>query len=182
MKIICRCRKTITMNSVYEPEKLVSNCSVANSDTCSIPEAETTFVTPEAHSDDQTVVTAGTNNGNQNAYHNERLNCWENMKYFSKEIQYNDPLPDQKERTECLISEANNPLNEQPYGASEEFNKIITVGQDNIHDGQDFLLTDVNIVNLEESLQSPSIESSPKIQGKTSLKVSNDKKPRELQL
>ena len=54
-------------------------------------------------------------------------------------------------------------------------NEIITVGQDNIHDGQDFLLTDVSIGNLEESLQRSSIESYPKMQGKILLKVSNDK-------
>ena len=84
MKIVCRCRKTITMNSIYELEKLVSNCSVADYETSSMPEAETTFVKPKARSDDQIVVTVGTKNGNQNAYHNQRRNCLENMKYFSK--------------------------------------------------------------------------------------------------
>jgi len=75
------------------------------------------------------------------------------MKCFSKEKQYNDPWQNKKEPTECLISEVKNPSGEQLYGPSEELNEIITVGQDNINDGQDFLLTDVNIVNLEESLQ-----------------------------
>jgi len=163
------------MNSVYELEKLVSNCSVANVDTSSMYETETTFVTPKARSDDQIVVTVGTKNGNQNAYHDERHNCSENMKYFSKEKQRNDPLQINKEPAECLISEVKNSSGEQPCGTSEELNDIITIGQDNIHDGQDFLLTDVNIVNLEESLQSSSIEKVPKSQGKTSPKVSNDK-------
>jgi len=85
------------------------------------------------------------------------------------------PLQNQKEPTECLISGVKNPPDEQPYGTSEELNEIITVGQDNIHDGQDFLLTDVSIGNLEESLQSSSIESFPKNQGKISPMVSNDK-------
>ena len=67
-------------------------------------------------------------------------------------------MQNQKEHTECLISEVKNSSSEQPYGTSEELNEVITAGQDNIHDGQDFLLTDVNIVNLEESLQSSSIE------------------------
>ena len=66
-------------------------------------------------------------------------------------------------------------LDEQLCGPSEELNESITVSQDNIHDGQDFLLTDVSMGNLEESLQSSLIESSPKIQGKTLPKVSNDK-------
>ena len=55
------------------------------------------------------------------------------MKCFSKEKQY-DPLQNQKEPTECLISEVKNPSGEQPYGPSEELNEIITVSQDNIHD------------------------------------------------
>ena len=45
-------------------------------------------------------------------------------------------------------------------------NKIITEDQHNIQDEQDFLLTDVNLVNLKESLQSSSIENAPKRQGK----------------
>jgi len=100
---ICRCRKTITMNSIYELEKLVSNCSLTDdSDTSPMHEAETTLIIPKARSDDQTVVTVGTKNGNQNAYHDERPNSLENMKYFSKEKQYNDPLQNQKEPTKCL--------------------------------------------------------------------------------
>jgi len=55
-------------------------------------EEETTFVTPKVRSDDQTVVTVGTKNGNQNVYHDERSNCLENMKYFSKEKPYSHPL------------------------------------------------------------------------------------------
>jgi len=39
------------MNSVYKLENLVSNCSVADADTSSIHEAETTFVTPKARAD-----------------------------------------------------------------------------------------------------------------------------------
>jgi len=70
---------------LYELEKLVSNCSVVDSETSSMHEAETIFVTPKPRSDDQTVVTVGTKNGNQNAYHDERHHCLENMKYFSKE-------------------------------------------------------------------------------------------------
>jgi len=162
------------MNSEYELEKLVSNCSVANSEISSIPEAETTFVTPKARSDDQLIVTVGTKNGNHQAYHDERPNCLKNMKDFNKEKQYNYPLQNQKETTEGLISEEENPSDEQMYVALEEMKESITVGQDNIHDGQDFLPTDMNIVNLEESLQSSLIETFPQTQGKTSLKVSVD--------
>ena len=43
------------------------------------------------------------------------------------------------------------PLDEHPHGPPKELNEIITVSQDNIHDGQDFLLTGVDIGNLEES-------------------------------
>jgi len=125
MKIVCRCRKTITMNSVYEIEKLVSNCSVADADTFSMHKAETTLVKPKAHFDDQTVVTVGTENGDQNAYHDERPNCLEKMKYFSKDKSYNETLQNQKEPTECLISEVKNPLDEQPYGPSEESNESL---------------------------------------------------------
>jgi len=88
------------MNSVYELEKLVSNCAVADSETFSMHAVEITFVTPKARSDDQTMVTVGTKNGNQNACHDERHNCLENMKYFSKEKQHNDHLQNQKEPTE----------------------------------------------------------------------------------
>jgi len=84
-------------------------------------------------------------------------------------------LQNQKEPTECLISEIKNSLNEQLYDTTEELNEIITIGQDNIHDGQDFLPTDVSVGNLEISLQSSLTESFPEIQGKTSPKVSDDK-------
>jgi len=182
MKIVCRYRKTITMNSVYELEKLVSNCSVADADTSSMNEIETTLLTPKARSDDQTVGTVGTKNGNQNhdAYHDERPNCFENMKYFSKEKPYNDSLQNQKEPTERLISEVKNLSYKQSCGTSEELTESINASQNNIHDGQDSLLTDVSNGNLEESLQSSSIESFPKTQGKTSLKISNDEKSKKI--
>ena len=176
MKIVCRYKKTITMNSVYELERLVSNCSVSNAETSSMYETETTFVIPKACSDDRTVIIVGTKNGHQNAYQVERPNCLQYMKNFTKEKPYNDPLQNQKEPTESLISEVKNPLDEQLHGPSEESNKNITEDQDNIHDGQDFLLTNVTLVNLEESLQSSLIEKVPNSQGKTSPKVSNDKK------
>jgi len=59
MKIVCRYRKTIPRNSVYKLEKLISNCSVTNSEISSMHEAATIFATPEAHSDDQIVTTFG---------------------------------------------------------------------------------------------------------------------------
>jgi len=99
---------------------------------------------------------------------------------FSKEKQYNDPWQNKKEPTECLILEVKNPSGEQPYGPSEELNEIITVCQDNIHDGQDFLLMDVNIVNLEESLQNSLTEKVSKTQDKISPIVGNDKKVEKL--
>jgi len=85
------------MNSAYKLEKLVSNCSVANSETSSIHETEITFVTLKAHPDDQTVIIIGTKNGNQNAYQDEKPNCLENMKYVNKEKPCHDPLQNQKE-------------------------------------------------------------------------------------
>jgi len=54
------------MNNVYELEKVVSNCSVANSETSYTHETEITLVTLKAHSD-QTVIVIGTKNGNQTA-------------------------------------------------------------------------------------------------------------------
>jgi len=42
MKIVYRYKKPIIMNSVYELEKLVSNCSAANSKRSSIHEARIT--------------------------------------------------------------------------------------------------------------------------------------------
>ena len=175
MKIVCRYRKTITMNSVYELEQLVSNYSVDNSETSSIHETDITVLTLKAHPDDQTVIIVGTKNGNQNSYQDEIPNCLENMKYVNKEKPYHDPLQNQKEPTVRLISEVKNPLDEQPYGPSEGSNKNLTVGQDNIRDGQDFLLMNVNLVNLKESLQSSSTEKVPKSTGKTSTKVRKDK-------
>jgi len=67
------------MNSVYELEKLVSTCSTANSKRSSIHEAGITFVTPKTRPDDQTVVTVGTKNGNQNAYQEEKPNYLESI-------------------------------------------------------------------------------------------------------
>jgi len=135
MKIVCRYRKTITMNSVYELEQLVSNYSVDNSETFSTQETEITVVTLKAHPDDQTVIIVGTKNGNQNAYQDEKPNCLENMKYVNKEKPYHDLLQNQKEPTERSIPEVKNPLDEQPHGPSEGSNKNPTVDQDNIRDG-----------------------------------------------
>jgi len=89
-------------------------------------------------------------------------------------------LQNQKQPTACLISEIKNSSDEQLYDRTEEMNEVITVGKDNIHDGQDFLPTDVSIGNLEESLQSSLTESFPEIQGKTSLKVSDDKEIKKI--
>ena len=175
MKIVCRYRKTTTMNSVYELEKLVSNCSVTNSETSSTHETEITVVTLKAHPDDQTVIIVGTKNGDPNDYQDEKSNCLENMKYINKEKPYREPLQNQKGPTVRLISEVKNPLDEQPYGPSEGSNKNLNVNQDNIRDGQDFLLMNVNLANPEESLQDTSIEKAPKSAGKTSTKVSTDK-------
>jgi len=138
------------MNSIYELENLVSNCSVANSVTSSTHKTEITFVTLKAHPDDQTVIIIGTKNGNHNVYQDEKPNCLENM---NKEKPCHDPLQNQKEPIERLISEVKNPLDEQLHGPSEESNKNLAVDQDKIHDGQDSLLMNVNFVNLEESPQ-----------------------------
>jgi len=99
----------------------------------------------------------------------------DNMECFSREEQCNDPLQDQKEPTESSVLEVKDPLAEQPSGPSKELNEIITVGQDNIYDGQDFLLTDVNIVKLEESLQNSSPEPFSQTQDKVLPMVNNDK-------
>jgi len=163
-------------HSVYELEKLVSNRSVADSETSSMHEAETTFIIPKGLFGDQSVPIVEMKIGNQNAYGEEGQNNLDNMKCFRKEEQCNDPLPNQKKLTEGLIWEVKDTLDEHPHGSSEELKEIITISQGNIHDGQDFLLTDVSIVNLEESLQSSLTDKVSKTQGKTSPKVSNDKK------
>jgi len=99
---------------------------------------------------------------------------------MNKEKPYHDPLQNQKEPIECLISEVKNPSDEQPQGPSEESNKNHAVDQDKIHDGQDSPLMNVNFVNMEESLQSSLMEKVPKSLGKTSPKV-RMKKSRKLQ-
>jgi len=166
MKIFCRYRKTLTMNSVCESEKLVSNCSVTNSEPSSTHETEITVVALKAHPDDQTVIIVETKNVNQNAYQDEKPKCLENVKYVNKEKPYHEPLQNQKERTVRLISEVKKPLEEQPHGPLEGSHENLTEDQDNNCDEQDFLLMNVNLVNPEESLQSSLIEKVPKIQVK----------------
>ena len=174
MNIVCRYRKTITINSVYELEQLVSNNSADNSETSSTHEIEITVVTLKAHPDAQTVIIVETKNGNQNADQEEKPTCLENMKHTNKEKSCHDPLQNQKEPTERAISEEENPLDEQLRGPSKELHKNLTVDQDKIHEGQDFLQMNVNFINLEESLQSSLMEKVPKSSGKTSPKVSKD--------
>ena len=165
------------MNTVYGLERLISNCSLTDdADTFSMYEVDTTSVTPKALSGDQTLVKVEKKTENQNAYDDKRQSCLYNMKCFSKEEQHNDLLQNQKEPIERLILKVKDPLDEQLYNQSEELNKTIIIGQDNIYDGQCFLLTDVNIGNLDEVLQKHSIEKFPKTEGKVSLMVSNGKK------
>jgi len=180
MNTVCHYRKTITMNSVYELEQLVSNNSADNSETCYTHETEITVVTLKAHPDAQTVITIGAKNGNQNAKQEEKPTRSENMKHTNKEKSYHDPLQNQKEPTERAISEVENPLDEQPHGPSKESHKNLTVDQDKIHEGQDFLPMNVNFINLEESLQRSLIEKVPKSPGKTSTKVSKNKEIEEI--
>jgi len=59
MKIVCRYRTTTPRNRVYKLEKLISSCSVTNSEISSMHETETIFTTPKARSDDQIVTTFG---------------------------------------------------------------------------------------------------------------------------
>jgi len=175
--MVCCWRKTIAMNSVCELEKLVSNGTLtADSETSSMYEAETTFVTPKILSCDQTVVTVENKTGNQNVCDDKRPNCLENRKCFSKEKQPDDPLQDQKEPNEGLILEEKDPSDEQVRSSSEESDETIVLGQDNIHDRHEFLFTDVNIENMEESLQTSLIEQFSKTQGKISPMVSNNNK------
>jgi len=179
MKIVCRYRKTTTMNSVYDLEKLISNCLAVNSEISSTHETEITVVTLKAHSDDQTVIIIGTKNGNQNAHQEEKPKRSENMKHINKEKSYHDLLQNQKEPIERTITDVENPLDEQPHDPPEESNKNFAIDQDKIHDGQDFLPVNVNLINLEESLQSSLIEKVPKCPGKTSTKVSKNKEIEE---
>jgi len=149
MNIVCRYRKTTTMNSVSDLEKLISNCSVVNSETSSTHETEITVVTLKAHSDDQTVIIIGTKNGNQNAEQEEKPKCLENMKHTNKEKSYHDPLQNRKEPTIRTMSDVENKLDEQPHDPSAESNKNLAIDQDKIHDGQDFLPINVNLLNLD---------------------------------
>ena len=138
------------------------------------------IVTLKAHPDAQTVIIIRTKNGNQNADQEEKPKCLRNMKHTNKEKSYHDPLQNQKEPTERAISEVENPLDEQPHGPSEESHKNLTVDQDKIHDGQNFLPINVNLINLEESLQSSLVEKVPKSPGKISMKVSKNKEIEEI--
>ena len=92
------------MNSVFELEKLISNCSVVNSETSSTHETEITVVTLKAHPDDQTVIIIGMKNGDQNADQGEKPKCLENTKHTNKEKSYHDLLQKQKEPPKRAIS------------------------------------------------------------------------------
>jgi len=154
------------MNRVYDLEKLISNCSVVNSETSSTHETEITVVTLKAHSDDQTVIIIGTKNGNQNVEQEEKPKCLDNMKHTNKEKSYHVPSQNQKEPTERTISDVENALDEQSHDPSAESNKNLATDQDIIHDEQGFLPMNVNLINLEESLQNSLIKKSQKIQEK----------------
>jgi len=54
----------------------------------------------------------------------------------------------------------------KPHDPSAESNKNLAIDQDKIHDGQDFSPINVNLINLEESLQSFLIEKIQKFQEK----------------
>jgi len=174
MKIVCRYRKTIIMNSVYELKNLISNCSESDSELSSLCEGETTFIRREACSDESIVVTIGKQIENQNAYTEEEQNCLNNFEYCSKNEHHDDPWSNQKTSTESSISEIKNPLDKQLHNLSEELKEPLTENQDNIRDDQDSLLADSNVGKLKESLQNSPTEKVSKIQCKILPKVSND--------
>jgi len=164
------------MYRVYGLESLVSSCTLPNdSDTFSSYEEETTSITPEALSDDQIVAKVEEKIENQCVHDDERQNCSNNMKNFSKDEQQSDPLQNQNEPNERLNLKVKDPSDDQLYSPSEEVNKTIVSGQDNTYDGHVFFSDNVNIWNLEEYIQNSLIEKSPKVQDKISPMVSNDK-------
>jgi len=75
MKIVCRYRKTITMNSVYELENLISMCSDSDSKLSSSYEEKNTFIMQEACSDEPITETIGKQIENQNAHNEEEQSC-----------------------------------------------------------------------------------------------------------
>jgi len=92
------------MYRVYGLETLVSNCTLLNdSDTFSIYEEETTSITSETLSDDQIVAKVEEKVENQCAHGDERQNCSNNMKNFTKDEQQSAPLQNQNEHNESLI-------------------------------------------------------------------------------
>jgi len=102
--------------------------------------------------------------------------CLDNMKYFSWKEQNNDPLRNQRGKERGSILGVKDPLDTQLWDILEKLKETVTTSQDNIHDVQVILLTEMNIGNRERSLQNSSIDRIPKIQGSTSWKVSNDRK------
>ena len=98
------------------------------------------------------------------------------MKYFSWKEQNNDPLRNQRGKERGTILGVKDPLDTQLWDILEKLKETVTTSQDNIHDVQVILLTEMNIGNRERSLQNSSIDRIPKIQGSTSWKVSNEGK------
>jgi len=83
-------------------------------------------------------------------------------------------LKNQKEPNNGLSLEVKDPLDEQLYSPSAELSKTNITCQSNIYDEHGFLLTDVIIRNLEESLQNSLIEKYSKTQSKVSPAISRD--------
>jgi len=172
MKIVCCYRKTITMNSVYDLEKLISNCSDSDSELSSLYERKTTFIMREACSNEPITVTIGKQIENQNAHNEEEQSCLNNCECCSTNERHDDLWPNQKAHTD--LSETKDPLDEQPLNQLKESNELPTENQDNIQNDQDSLLADLNVGNLEKSLLSSVTENVSKIQGKILSKVSKD--------
>jgi len=170
-----RCRKMIAVNSVYDLERLISNFSGSDSAISSLYEEETTPIRREACSDEAIMVAIGRKTERQDVCNEGERSCFNSVEGCSKKEQRNNPCQHRKS-TESPIPEPKDPLDEQRCNPSEGLNEMLTDSQENIPDGQDPLLTDLRMENLEESLQSSSSDKVSETQAKISPKVWNDKK------
>ena len=164
------------MNSVYDLERLFSNCSGSDLEISSLYEEETTLIRWEACSDEAIMVDIGKKTEGQDVCNEVERSCFNSVEGCSKKEQRNHPCQHRNAPTESPIPEPKNPLDEQLCHPSEGLNEMLTESQGNILDGRDPLLTDLKMENLEESLQGSSTDKVSEIQAKTSPKVRNDKK------
>jgi len=166
MKIICRCRKTIAMNSECKRKKLTYTCSGSDTELPSLCKDETSCIKQNAYTDELTSVIIEEQHGKQNAYDEKEKHGSNNFKYCGKNDQQTDLWLNQQIPIKNSILVMKDLL--------EDLQETLSGSQDYTQNDPESWSSVSNNGNLEENLQKFIIEQISEIRGKPTSKVSDN--------